>query len=79
MIKAPKKTASLSVNQEILNDTNAPITQSIYQNLIKLNARYIQQRNIPKSPRTFYTGEREETAGQKYLKSMEEQKSKKKN
>lgn len=78
MIKAPKKTASLSVNQEILNDTNAPITQSIYQNLIKLNARYIQQRNIPKSPRTFYTGEREETAGQKYLKSMEEQKSKKK-
>ena len=60
-------TSSLSVNQELLNDPNAPETREIYKQLIKLNFRYIQQRNIPKSPRTFYVGSNEETEGQKYL------------
>ena len=42
--------------EELLNDPNAPETREIYKQLIKLNFRYINHRNIPKSPRTFYVG-----------------------
>ena len=70
-------TSSLSVNQELLNDPNAPETREIYKQLIKLNFRYIQQRNIPKSPRTFYVDSNEETEGQKYLRQIREKNEKK--
>ena len=63
---------SLSINQELLNDPNAPETREIYKQLIKLNFRYIKQRNIPKEKRTFYTDTSEETEGKKYLRKLKE-------
>ena len=65
-----KTTQSLSINQELLNDPNAPETREIYKQLIKLNFRYIKQRNIPKEKRTFYTDTSVETEGTKYLRKQ---------
>ena len=73
-----KTTQSLSINQELLNDPNAPETREIYKQLIKLNFRYIKQRNIPKEKRTFYTDTSEETEGKKYLRKLKEKNEKKK-
>jgi hypothetical protein len=66
------RSASLTVNQEILNNSNAPETQAIYKRLIKLNASYIKRRNVPKSPRTFYTQDGQVTEAQKFLLSLED-------
>ena len=73
-----KTTQSLSINQELLNDPNAPETREIYKQLIKLNFRYIKQRNIPKEKRTFYTDTSVETEGKKYLRKQKEKNEKKK-